>query len=95
VIEGIRNVSLDLRRSVADAVAYDIQGDFVKLVNEDNYELGLKRTTATGGFPSEFLMYEGNRPGQWGVLERGTLGTLNVKSGLFPQAHHLFVKNRV
>lgn len=83
----------DLRRLMADAVAYDYVGGLRKRSNEDNLELWLENY-GHWGFPSEFLMYGGQSNIVSGEFwNEGSLGDIECKSA--SSAAHIYGKNRV
>jgi len=83
----------DLRRSVADAVAYEYTGGLREASNEDNLQLWLENY-GHWGFPSEFLMYGGQSDLVSGEFwNEGTLGNIECKSA--SSAAHIYGKNRV
>jgi len=80
----------DLRRSVADAVAYEYVGGLRKISNENNLKLWLENY-GHWGFPSEFLMYGGQSNLVGGEFwNEGTLGNIECKSG--SSAAHIYGK---
>ncbi len=83
----------DLRRSIADAVAYDYTGGLREASNEDNLQLWLENY-GHWGFPSEFLMYGGQSDLVSGEFwNEGTLGDIECKSA--SSAAHIYGKPRV
>lgn len=83
----------DLRRSVADAVAYEYTGGLREASNEDNLQLWLENY-GHWGFPSEFLMYGGQSDLVSGEFwNEGTLGDIECKSA--SSAAHIYGKERV
>ena len=71
----------DLRRAVADAVAYEYVGGLRQISNENNLKLWLENY-GHWGFPSEFLMYGGQSDMVAGEFwNEGTLGNIECKSG--------------
>ena len=83
----------DLRRSVADAVAYEYTGGLREASNEDNLQLWLENY-GHWGFPSEFLMYGGQSDLVSGEFwNEGTLGDIECKSA--SSAAHIYGKPRV
>ena len=83
----------DLRRSVADAVAYEYVGGLKDASNEDNLKLWLENY-GHWGFPSEFLMYGGQSDMVSGEFwNEGTLGDIECKSA--SSAAHIYGKTRV
>ena len=80
----------DLRRSVADAVAYEYTGGLREASNEDNLQLWLENY-GHWGFPSEFLMYGGQSDLVSGEFwNEGTLGDIECKSA--SSAAHIYGK---
>jgi len=80
----------DLRRSVADAVAYEYVGGLRKISNDHNLKLWLENY-GHWGFPSEFLMYGGQSNLVSGEFwNEGTLGNIECKSG--SSAAHVYGK---
>lgn len=80
----------DLRRSVADAVAYEYVGGLRKISNENNLKLWLENY-GHWGFPSEFLMYGGQSNLVGGEFwNEGTLGKIECKSA--SSAAHIYGK---
>jgi len=80
----------DLRRSVADAVAYEYVGGLREVSNENNLQLWLENY-GHWGFPSEFLMYGGQSNLVAGEFwNEGTLGNIECKSG--SSAAHIYGK---
>ena len=80
----------DLRRSVADAVAYEYAGGLREVSNEDNLELWLENY-GHWGFPSEFLIYGGQSDLVSGEFwNEGTLGNIECKSA--SSAAHIYGK---
>ena len=80
----------DLRRSVADAVAYEYVGGLREVSNENNLKLWLENY-GHWGFPSEFLMYGGQSNLVAGEFwNEGTLGNIECKSG--SSAAHIYGK---
>ncbi len=83
----------DLRRSIADAVAYEYTGGLREASNKDNLQLWLENY-GHWGFPSEFLMYGGQSDLVSGEFwNEGTLGDIECKSA--SSAAHIYGKNRV
>jgi hypothetical protein len=83
----------DLRRSIADAVAYEYTGGLRETSNKDNLQLWLENY-GHWGFPSEFLMYGGQSDLVSGEFwNEGTLGDIECKSA--SSAAHIYGKNRV
>ena len=80
----------DLRRSVADAVAYEYVGGLREVSNENNLKLWLENY-GHWGFPSEFLMYGGQSNLVAGEFwNEGELGNIECKSG--SSAAHIYGK---
>ena len=80
----------DLRRAVADQVAYEYVGGLREVSNENNLELWLENY-GHWGFPSEFLMYGGQSNLVAGEFwNEGTLGDIECKSG--SSAAHIYGK---
>jgi len=80
----------DLRRAVADDVAYEYVGGLRKVSNENNLKLWLENY-GHWGFPSEFLMYGGQSNLVAGEFwNEGTLGNIECKSG--SSAAHIYGK---
>lgn len=80
----------DLRRFVADAVAYEYVGGLRKISNENNLKLWLENY-GHWGFPSEFLMYGGQSNLVGGEFwNEGTLGNIECKSA--SSAAHIYGK---
>jgi hypothetical protein len=80
----------DLRRIVADEVAYDYVGGLRKVSNENNLQLWLENY-GHWGFPSEFLMYGGQSNLVSGEFwNEGTLGNIECKSA--SSAAHIYGK---
>jgi hypothetical protein len=83
----------DLRRSVADAVAYEYVGGLREASNEDNLQLWLENY-GHWGFPSEFLMYGGQSNLVSGEFwNEGTLGDIECKAA--SSAAHIYGKPMV
>lgn len=83
----------DLRRSIADAVAYEYTGGLREASNKDNLQLWLENY-GHWGFPSEFLMYGGQSNLVSGEFwNEGTLGDIECKSA--SSAAHIYGKPRV
>lgn len=83
----------DLRRSIADDVAYEYVGGLREASNKDNLQLWLENY-GHWGFPSEFLMYGGQSNLVSGEFwNEGTLGDIECKSA--SSAAHIYGKNRV
>jgi hypothetical protein len=80
----------DLRRSIADAVAYEYVGGLREISNENNLKLWLENY-GHWGYPSEFLMYGGQSNLVAGEFwNEGTLGDIECKSG--SSAAHIYGK---
>jgi len=80
----------DLRRAVADAVAYEYVGGLREVSNENNLKLWLENY-GHWGFPSEFLMYGGQSNLVAGEFwNEGALGNIECKSG--SSAAHIYGK---
>lgn len=80
----------DLRRMVADEVAYEYVGGLRKISNENNMKLWLENY-GHWGFPSEFLMYGGQSDLVAGEYwNEGTLGNIECKSA--SSAAHIYGK---
>jgi len=80
----------DLRRAVADEVAYEYVGGLRKISNENNLQLWLENY-GHWGFPSEFLMYGGQSNLVGGEFwNEGTLGDIECKSA--SSAAHVYGK---
>jgi hypothetical protein len=80
----------DLRRAVADEVAYEYVGGLRKISNEHNLKLWLENY-GHWGFPSEFLMYGGQSNLVGGEFwNEGTLGDIECKSA--SSAAHVYGK---
>jgi hypothetical protein len=80
----------DLRRAVADQVAYEYVGGLRKVSNDNNLKLWLENY-GHWGFPSEFLMYGGQSNLVAGEFwNEGTLGNIECKSG--SSAAHIYGK---
>lgn len=83
----------DLRRSIADAVAYEYTGGLREASNKDHLQLWLENY-GHWGFPSEFLMYGGQSDLVSGEFwNEGTLGNIECKSA--SSAAHIYGKPRV
>lgn len=83
----------DLRRFIADAVAYEYVGGLAEASNDDNLQLWLENY-GHWGFPSEFLMYGGQSNLVSGEFwNEGTLGDIECKSA--SSAAHIYGKNKV
>jgi hypothetical protein len=80
----------DVRRAIADAVAYEYVGGLRKISNENNLNLWLENY-GHWGFPSEFLMYGGQSNLVAGEFwNERTLGDIECKSG--SSAAHVYGK---
>ena len=80
----------DLRRWVADAVAYEYVGGLREISNENNLKLWLENY-GHWGFPSEFLMYGGQSDLVSGEFwNEGTLGDIECKAA--SSAAHIYGK---
>lgn len=80
----------DLRRAVADDVAYEYVGGLKKVSNEHNLKLWLE-CYGHWGFPSEFLMYGGQSDLVGGEFwNEGALGKIECKSA--SSAAHMYGK---
>lgn len=80
----------DLRRSIANAVAYEYTGEMRNASNGDNLKLWLENY-GHWGFPSEFLMYGGQSDLVSGEFwNEGTLGDIECKSA--SAAAHIYGK---
>ncbi|WP_422083594.1 glycosyl hydrolase [Ulvibacterium sp.] len=83
----------DVRRLVADKVAYEYVGGLRKISNENNLNLWLENY-GHWGFPSEFLMYGGQSNLVSGEFwNEGSLGDIECKSA--SSAAHIYGKSRV
>ncbi|WP_108424475.1 glycosyl hydrolase [Flagellimonas amoyensis] len=83
----------DLRRIVADLVAYEYVGGLRKISNENGLKLWLENY-GHWGYPSEFLMYGGQSDLVSGEFwNEGTLGDIECKAA--SSAAHIYGKNRV
>ena len=83
----------DLRRIVADKVAYEYVGGLRELCQENGLELWLENY-GHWGFPSEFLMYGGQSDFVGGEFwAEGDLGSIELKAA--SSAGHIYGKNRV
>ncbi len=70
----------DLRRAVADDVAYEYVGGLRKISNDNNLKIWLENY-GHWGFPSEFLMYGGQSDLVGGEFwNEGTLGNIECKA---------------
>lgn len=82
----------DLRRSVADDVAYEYVGGLKKVSNENNLKLWLENY-GHWGFPSEFMMYGGQSDLIGGEFwNEGTLGNIECKAS--SSTSHTYGKGR-
>jgi hypothetical protein len=89
-IEASNRFLWDLRRAVADEVAYKYVGGLREVSNEDRLQLWLENY-GHWGFPSEFLMYGGQSNLVAGEFwNEGTLGDIECKSG--SSAAHIYGK---
>jgi hypothetical protein len=80
----------DLRRWVADAVAYEYVGGLREISNEHNLKLWLENY-GHWGFPSEFLMYGGQSDLVSGEFwNEGSLGNIECKAA--SSAAHIYGK---
>jgi len=80
----------DLRRAVADDIAYQYVGGLRKVSNEHNLELWLENY-GHWGYPGEFLMYGGQTNLVSGEFwNEGTLGNIECKSA--SSAAHIYGK---
>mgnify|MGYP006279998883 FL=1 len=80
----------DLRRAVADDIAYEYVGGLSKISNEHNLKLWLENY-GHWGFPSEFLMYGGQSDLVSGEYwNEGELGNIECKSA--SSAAHMYGK---
>ena len=80
----------DLRRAIADAVAYEYVGGLREVSNKNEMILWLENY-GHWGFPSEFLMYGGQSNLVAGEFwNEGTLGDIECKSG--SSAAHIYGK---
>jgi hypothetical protein len=80
----------DLRRWVADAVAYEYVGGLREISNEHNINLWLENY-GHWGFPSEFLMYGGQSDLVGGEFwNEGSLGNIECKAA--SSAAHIYGK---
>jgi len=80
----------DLRRAIADAVAYEYVGGLREISNENNLKLWLENY-GHWGFPSEFLMYGGQSNLVSGEFwNEGSLGDIECKSA--SSAAHIYGK---
>ena len=82
----------DLRRSVADDVAYEYVGGLKKASNEHNLQTWLENY-GHWGFPSEFMMYGGQSDLIAGEFwNEGTLGNIECKAS--SSTSHTYGKRR-
>ena len=82
----------DLRRAVADDVAYEYVGGLKEIANENGLKLWLENY-GHWGFPSEFLMYGGQSDFISGEYwNEGTLGDIECKAA--SSAAHIYGKGR-
>ncbi len=80
----------DLRRLIADEIAYEYVGGLRKVSNENNLKLWLENY-GHWGYPSEFLMYGGQSDLVSGEFwNEGTLGDIECKSA--SSAAHIYGK---
>ena len=80
----------DLRRLMADEIAYEYVGGLRKVSNENNLKLWLENY-GHWGYPSEFLMYGGQSDLVSGEFwNEGTLGDIECKSA--SSAAHIYGK---
>ncbi|MDZ7605630.1 MAG: glycosyl hydrolase [Cyclobacteriaceae bacterium] len=80
----------DLRRLVADEIAYEYVGGLRKISNENNLQLWLENY-GHWGYPSEFLMYGGQSNLVGGEFwNEGSLGDIECKSA--SSAAHIYGK---
>ena len=92
-VEASERFLWDMRRFVADQVAYEYVGGLRKISNEHNLQLWLENY-GHWGFPSEFLKYGGQSDLVSGEFwNEGTLGDIECKSA--SSAAHIYGKNRV
>jgi hypothetical protein len=83
----------DLRRSIADDIAYEYVGGLKESSNNDNLKLWLENY-GHWGFPSEFLMYGGQSDLVSGEFwNEGTLGDIECKAA--SSAAHIYGKPMV
>lgn len=89
-IEASERFLWDLRRLVADEVAYEYVGGLEKISNEHNLKLWLENY-GHWGFPSEFLMYGGQSDLVSGEFwNEGSLGNIECKAA--SSAAHIYGK---
>lgn len=82
----------DLRRAVADDIAYEYVGGLRKISNENNLKIWLENY-GHWGFPSEFLMYGGQSNLVSGEFwTEGELGNIECKAA--SSAAHIYGKQR-
>ena len=82
----------DLRRSIADDIAYEYVGGLRKISNENGLKTWLENY-GHWGFPSEFLMYGGQSDLIGGEFwTEGTLGNIECKAS--SSAAHIYGKAR-
>lgn len=82
----------DLRRAVADDVAYEYVGGLKEIANENGLKLWLENY-GHWGFPSEFLVYGGQSDFVSGEYwNEGTLGDIECKAA--SSAAHIYGKGR-
>ena len=82
----------DLRRAIADDVAYNYVGGLREIANENGLKLWLENY-GHWGFPSEFLMYGGQSDFVSGEYwNEGTLGDIECKAA--SSAAHIYGKKR-
>ena len=92
-VEASERFLWDMRRLVADQVAYEYVRGLKKISNENNLQLWLENY-GHWGFPSEFLMYGGQSDLVSGEFwNEGTLGDIECKSA--SSAAHIYGKPRV
>lgn len=83
----------DIRRAIADDIAYKYVGGLSEISNEHNLKLWLENY-GHWGFPSEFLMYGGQSDLIGGEFwNEGELGNIECKSA--SSAAHMYGKNIV
>ena len=83
----------DLRRLVADRIAYDYVGGFRELCQEQGLRIWLENY-GHWGFPSEFLMYGGQSHNIAGEFwNEGTLGNIECRAA--SSAAHIYGKRSV
>ncbi|WP_421811371.1 glycosyl hydrolase [Flagellimonas sp.] len=92
-IEASNRFLWDVRRLVADQVAYEYVGGLRKISNEYGMQLWLENY-GHWGFPSEFLMYGGQSDLVSGEFwNEGTLGNIECKAA--SSAAHIYGKSKV